>query len=234
MTVAQIEKKVSELNSRLPLDMGDGLTLERMAVESGYVVMDCKAPTTDKSALENTKGDEFVIQARKAGVRSMYSDYLSAGLGAKQISRFADTGKSVTLSFSSQELKRMMSYPAEAYTNLWDLVKSTREDLPLDIGDGLTMTKCYCTMDEVVTTYDCDPNVYTLEVFERLQQGLQEQHDDFLKEIVNGTSELIDIAKVTAAAGFGYSIYYYIKGQQPSSLTLTYQELANALGINNK
>lgn len=227
--MAALKKKVAEINRTLPRELSDNVTLESIKVENGYVVQYCSGKSMydeNGKSLSRTYGEAFLEQGKNEAVRSMYAEYLEAGLGAKQVIRFKN-GVTETMTFTMAELHRMLSFPSEAYSDLLLDIRRSRLALPMDTGKGMICTAFEFPKQEFMYVYEVDEYLYSIDA---IQKNLNKNKYALLSEIVAGTSDLLPAVKLCVAVGYGLSMKYVGKiSNKVAEMNITYKELKNCV-----
>lgn len=221
-----IEGKVAEINKKLPIKTDGGSTIEKIKIEDGYVVQYASRPSMYDSAgnsLLKPYGESFLEQAKNENVRIMYEEYLAAGLGVKQIMYFSDAKKTESLTFEVSDLKRMLTFPASAYWQLLSELRGGRKNLPMAAGEGLTCIDYETPHYGFLYIYEVDEDVYQIEI---LQKNLNKNKFIVLSELATGKSDLFEMAKLCANAGFGLGMKYIGESSGKSAeMIMSYEEL---------
>ena len=222
----EVQKKVAATNSKLPLKTRGGATIESMKIENGFVVQRCSSASMyDSNGRSSSRsyGESFLEQAKSESARAMYKDYLEAGLGVKLVMFFKDVKKTETITLEPSDLKRMLSYPVSAYSQLLNELRVGRNNLPMAAGDGLTCISYETPRYEFVFLYEVDESLYLIDA---LQKNLNKNKFKLLHDLSIGKSDLYEMAKICANAGFGLGMKYIGKSSvKTAEMTITYEEL---------
>lgn len=221
-----VRQKIAEFNKKLPLTTDKNCTLEKIIIEDGYVVQYGTCISTfneEGKTLLRTWGENYLEQAKNKNVRLMYQEYMKAGLGVKQIMKFKDTGKSESFALTVSDIKRMLSFPADASSLLLEEIRAARESLPFAASVGIICSAYEFPKQDLIMRFDVDETYYSMET---LQANISNTKQTFLSGIKAGTSESIQMAKMCVNAGYGMGfIYVGKKSGKKAELIMTYQEL---------
>lgn len=231
--IAQISKefrnKVAEINKILPTSIGE-TTIEEMKIENGFIVMYVSRTSMydeEGKSTQRSYGEAFLEQAKNESVRVMYQDFLNEGLGVKMVGVFKDTGERETLTFTVDELQRMMSFPASAYSELLHDIRISRKSLPISAGDGMTCVAYEFPQKESLLVYEVDEDLYPIDI---LQKNLNKNKFKLLAELVDGSSELFPFVKLCVNAGYGFGMKYVGKSsKREAEMIIPYEDLKSCL-----
>lgn len=221
-----IYEKVKEVNKKLPIVNDEGSIIESVIIENGYVVQHASKLSiynSDGNISLRSYGESFLEQARNESVRAMYEDILSAGMGVKQVMFFKDENKTDTITFEVSDLKRMLAFPTSAYWQLLNELRGARKGLPMATDDGLTCIAYETPHYEFIYVFEAEENVYQIDL---LQKNLNKNKFKVLSELATGKSDLFEMAKICANAGFGLGMKYIGKSSGKSAeMIMSYDEL---------
>lgn len=222
----EIINKIADINTNLPIQTAGGATIERMAVEDGYVVQYGSSPSmyyANGKSKSRTYGEAFLEQAKNEGVRSMYREFLAAGFGVKQVMTFKDTKKSESITFTSSELQRMLSFPASAYEQLLTDIREARKSLPVLATEGLVCIAYEVPQRDFYYVYEADESLFEIDL---LQKSLNKNKYSFLAELSAGKGEMLEMATICFKVGLGMGMKYVGKSSGKSAeMVISYEEL---------
>ena len=224
--MADIRKKIADINNKLPLSIDSNCTIDKLAVEDGCVVQygTCSSSFDQNGkSLNRTWGESFLEQGKNEGVRVMYQEYMSAGFGVKQIMRFKDSGKTASNTFTVNDLGRMMSFPAEAYSVLLNEIRVARKSLPFAAGVGIMCVAYEFSREDMIMCFDVDEEFYSMD---DLQDNASSTKKRMLSQIADRTSKSLLMARICVNAGYGMGLCYIGKTSgKKAEVIMTYQEL---------
>lgn len=206
-----IQSQISRLNRECPIPVAGGAgEIKSITLENKFVTyrMTYRTPYMDIDALKRYPSAtrdlcylSFVmVQAQGSQVEKLVDELISNGIGIKVV--FSDdAGNSFTSEMTPQYITEMkhdvQRNPSEALHDAIQLkLAMDNINLPIEAGEGMTMTNIELDNDNLVTNCIISEDIYDLDV---LQEASDAVAQDFLQNAINdpGMTAFLDLCKVS-------------------------------------
>ena len=218
MNQIRFTEMVKQVNEDLPMSLGALGSLVGLEVEDGYLhiianvdenMLNIDALNAEPELLRNGLR-QMVAYGGEGDMQYVFDELKKTGLGLKITYIGNDSGKRATASMSNAELKQNSTGNGDANELLNTQIKITNNQMPMDLGYGMQITKLERIGDYIIYFVEMDDVFF--EVFGEMQ-------DDLREELANGMNSddrsivLLKQLCKSVNCGIGYRIIARTSGE---------------------
>jgi len=188
---AKLKSAIDDVNSELPEDLGDGMTLTSAALSDDGEFVEFNVKCNDDATLLALK------QGKEATKELMKYSLVSAAKEDKDIQELFKYEVGIRYIYNDDNLQATIEVPYSEIKELEEsdmsksdmnerllkiTIKAADEACPTDMGDGMSMQSVKLSGDDVVYTFMLDENLYNINL---LKQNLGQFKDAALKDAIS-------------------------------------------------
>lgn len=222
---SQINEIVKELNNQTPLSMGMMGEITQFSISGNYMEMICSVDDNilNLEALKNTPElmhenlVQLITNGNVQGMDYILNELKDANLGWKVTYIGKTSQTKVSTSLSSSEIKQLMAQPHQTKNPKEVLdaqINTTNSQLPMDIGNGMTMDRLVLEENYVVYYYTWDDDMVDL-----LKGSEKEMKEELVKMLKTDDPTIVFFNKICKDAGVGMA-YRYVGKEKGKKVTI--------------
>ncbi len=222
--LAKLKKEVKELNKGLPKEVAF-FRMDKIEIKGNdYIVY----ATLDESQMNF---DDYLanMNENKSGVFSMIAQnrqefadlFVESGLNLKYVITGKQSKRNGEFFISADEIKQAVRADFSIREYMAQLVKSMQDDLPVDWGDGCSLTAIYIEGEYACYRIKTDETVLTIPLLKASKEQGNLMEDSLIESFSNPQDEFEKlIAKCLIGSGYGVR-YIFWSEKSPESVTFT-------------
>lgn len=229
MTLSAIRNSIARVQDALPLHLGNGMKLIRVALNSKAYVYTYDAggtPAADDPLGRKILYNGLINMADKSDTRPLVRGLANNGLGISYNYVNTRNGNNVTIFFSANDLKRALRGEGRL-SPLEQLrldVQKEQTALPLNMGNGMQETGYQLMNGYLKVVITCNDNIYTIGTIKGILSVIRQSTLNSIKQSIVTKN----IFSKCVAAGYGVK-YIFRVGGETCSFYLSVSEIKEYL-----
>lgn len=225
---SKLKRAVEEMNEECPIDMGTVGEMTSFEYKDGNVIMsynvnedivNIDALQANPDLMRQTALTMFT-NSEKGGTKNLLADMEEAGAGLTLQYTGIESGKTVSVTLTSEELaeaKETANDDTDPDAVLEKEVEVTNAQMPMEAGSGITITSLVIEGDYVIYNCSVDESIVTVE---DIQAGAEEAKASMKQALTTDDPANTLFIQMCKNAGKGIG-YRYIGNQTSDECTIT-------------
>lgn len=206
-----LKSSIKEMKAMMPMSMGMVGNLTDIAITGKILVITATVDETliDITALQNEPelvraNMQQMILNNDSGIQSLMEELKKSDMGIKLVYVGGTSGKTVSCTLSSEEVKHAGS-GSDPQKTLELQISLVNAQLPIDFGNGMVNTQVVREGNYVVYYFVCDEDIFDIDV---MNKNIPLMRELILSEVNGDDLAMSMFRKMCKEAGCGMAYYY--------------------------
>lgn len=205
-----------EANKQCPLSMGtigeiSSIEFDGTDMVYNALVWDDYLDVIEQNKELSKQGGLQALVSDNENVDELLKELEAANAGLKYVLKGKKSGREFSFHLSPEEIKQAKANPVDPEIFLDQQVEAVNMECPMEVGEGMVMSRVYIADANVVYVYEVDENILSMDEMEANSDELQASLDQYLSIMWSDPSGK---AFLQACKNAGKNIAYSYQGQQ--------------------